>query len=126
MTGLGKESLPKPPNQPPPSTAKMDDQPMPSQVWRDVPMDIYKYFNVDFFDASDRHIDEMKTVTEFALNNSNKRPGDMIQKLQELEVRLGAPRIGETMLNKMYNWIEIRNVMSDMRKKGKALENGYR
>lgn len=124
MPGLTKEQVPKDPSQSEPSVAKMGGLPAPSQVWREVPMDIYRHFNVDFFEASDRHINEMKTVTEYAKARSNGMPGDMIQKIQELQNRLGAPNVGETVLTKMYNWIQIRNVMNDLRKKKEALENG--
>ena len=125
FTTLSKESTAAPvtTNQ---STAQMSDLPAPSQVWRDIPMDIYKHFNVDFFEASDKHVDEMKSVTSWAAKRGNGRPGDMMQRLQELENRLGAPNIGETRLTKMYNWIEVQNAIIDMRKKAKVMENGLR
>ncbi len=50
----------------------------------------------------------------------------MVQKIQELELRLGAPNLGQTRLTKMSDWIHIHDVINDMRKKAKVLENGHR
>lgn len=97
-----------------------------SPAWQGIPMDIFKFMSVDFFDAGDKHLSELNTIYEYAKSKSNGRPGDMIQKIEELQIRLGEPPLGMSRLSQLYNWIEIRNQMSDMNKKQKAMERGTR
>lgn len=99
-------------------------QASPSVVWDGVPLDIYAYFHCDWHDASDKHKSEMKEIYDYAVKKSNGKPGDVIQKIEELQVRLGEPRIGETRISQLYNWVRIRNLMADAHKQMSALERG--
>jgi len=124
--GLAKEIPQVTQSSPEQSQAQLSGLPSPSQSWDGIAMDVYKYFNCDFFDASDKHKSEMRDIYEYAKGRSNGMTGDIIQKIEELEHRLGTPQIGETRLGKMSNYIRVLRNISDMNKQRRALERGYR
>lgn len=93
--------------------------------WNGVPMDIYKYLNIDFFDASDKHLGELKDIYEYAKSRSDGRPGDMIQKIEELQHRLGEPSIGTSRLAQLTNYIRVQKNISDLMKQKRALEKNH-
>ena len=90
--------------------------------WQGVPMDIYKFMNIDFFDSSEKHQAELKDIYEYAKGRSNGMPGDMIQKIEELQNRLGEPSIGTSRLAQLTNYIRVVRNISDLNKQKKALE----
>lgn len=90
--------------------------------WQGVPMDIYKFMNIDFFDSSEKHQAELKDIYEYAKGRSNGLPGDMIQKIEELQNRLGEPSIGTSRLAQLTNYIRVVRNISDLNKQKKALE----
>jgi hypothetical protein len=91
-------------------------------MWNEVPMDIYKFMNIDFFDSSEKHQSELKDIYEYAKSRSNGLPGDMIQKIEELQNRLGEPSIGTSRLAQLTNYIRVVRNISDLNKQKKALE----
>ncbi len=91
-------------------------------MWNEVPMDIYKFMNIDFFDSSEKHQAELKDIYEYAKGRSNGMPGHMIQKIEELQNRLGEPSIGTSRLAQLTNYIRVVRNISDLNKQKKALE----
>jgi hypothetical protein len=123
LQGLAK-SAPSPTVSEPTQTYVAKEIPqVPS--WQGIPMDIYKYLNVDFFDSDDKMLSQLKDIHDYAKSKSNGMPGDMIQKIEELQIRLGQPNIGTTRLAQLTNWIRMDRTIKDMIKQKRALEKRY-
>lgn len=94
-------------------------------IWQGIPMDIFKFMNVDFFEASDKHQEELRDIYEYVKQKSNGQPGDIIQKIEELQNRLGEPSIGTSRLAQLSNYVRINKNISDMMKQKRAMERNY-
>lgn len=127
MDGIGlAKSAPRPHVvQEPISVTKTEDLPVPSQVWDGLPMSMYKYFNCDFFDAGESHKDDMKVLLDYANYRGASMDGDVLQKLEELQIRLGQPHVGETRLRQLSTWARMDRNIRDMQKQKRVLERGY-
>jgi hypothetical protein len=124
MEGLAK-SAPSP--QPIISNDHTTPQMVSEPSWQGVPMDIYKFMNVDFFDSSEKHQTELREIYEYAKAKSNGMPGDTIQKIEELQHKLGEPPIGTSRLAQLTNYIRINRNISDLLKQKRVLEkNSWR
>ena len=119
MDGLAK-SAPSP--QPIVAKEHTTPQMVHETMWQGVPIDIYRFMNIDFFDSSEKHQSELKDIYEYARSRSNGMPGDTIQKIEELQNRLGEPPIGTSRLSQLTNWIRINRNIADMLKQRRALE----
>lgn len=93
--------------------------------WNGIPMDIYKYMGVDFFDSDDKMQVELKDIHDYARSRSNGMPGDMIQKIEELEIKLGHPQIGQSRLAQLTNYIRVQRNITDLMKQKRALEKRW-
>ena len=119
MEGLAKSA---PQQVAPKPTSPITQESIAPAMWNEIPMDIYKFMNIDFFDSSEKHQSELKDIYEYAKGRSNGMPGDMIQKIEELQNRLGEPSIGTSRLAQLTNYIRVVRNISDLNKQKKALE----
>ena len=124
MIGLAKSAPTALPQEP--KAVIKQDMVAPEQTWNAVPMDVYRYMNVDFFDASDKNLGELKDIYDYAKTRSNGMPGDIIQKLDEIKNRLGEPEIGTSRLSQLSNYVRIQRNITDLQKQRRALERGSR
>ena len=73
--------------------------------------EVYRFFNSQK-DGGDTHIHE---ISKWAFSDSDN-VGDALNKIRKLELKLGAPSIGETRISKISNWIRIDNSINGKRK----------
>jgi hypothetical protein len=99
------------------------EQVVPS--WNGVPMSVFKFLNIDFFDSSDKNIEELKDIYQYARSRSNGMDGDIIQRIDELKNRLGEPEIGTTRLAQLSNYVRLNRQISDLMKQKRVLEKKW-
>ena len=95
-------------------------------LWEGVPLDVFHFFNVEISNSNDKTNSEMKDIYKWASQDANGKMGDVMEKLRSLETRLGVPRLGETRIGKMSNWIRLSTKIDDIRKHMRAYEHGDR
>lgn len=76
------------------------------------------YFNVD--SPSDAQKEKFAEIWEF-FSEDSKTIGDLMYKMRQLENRLGSPALGETRMQKMYNYIKISRSIKDDEQRRDAL-----
>lgn len=99
---------------------EMADQPVEdgrAQIKIDYPQ-LTEYFNVE--SPSDAQKDKIATIFEYFADEANSL-GDLMYKMRILESRLGSPAIGESRLQKMYNYVRITNDIKDKEKQRDSL-----
>lgn len=60
----------------------------------------------NFFNSTSGETDKLKFVSDWAMEEG-KTLGTALKKLRGLEIKLGAPSLGETRLGKLYNWLRL-------------------
>lgn len=88
-----------------------------AQIKIDYPQ-LTDYFN--FESATDAQKDKIATIFEYFADES-KSLGDLMYKMRILESRLGSPAVGESRLQKMYNYVRITNDIKDKEHQRDAL-----
>jgi hypothetical protein len=76
------------------------------------------YFNVDSPTNAQR--EKMATIFDYFADES-KTIGELLYNMRILESRLGSPALGESRLQKMYNYIRITSDIKDKEKQRDAL-----
>ena len=87
--------------------------------YRDVPIDVYRFFNTEIATVDGGNLDKLKVVSEWAFRDVETL-GDGLKKLRDLEIKLGSSTNGKRW-DKMFNWIQIQRHIDDMRKRQEAL-----
>ena len=102
---------------------KSAEQTQPTQVEQpkdSVPMnqdteivhdEIYKFFNIASYD--DFNKGHLNTINRWAADS--RGIGEGLKKLMTLEMKLGAPHVGETRMSKLYNWIRLSDNINSVR-----------
>ena len=92
-----------------------------------VPMEVFRFFNMN--PATDSDNEHLRLVNNWAKEGTNKTSG-LLRKIRQLEMKLGQPKIGETRVSKLYNWIRmdssIRDTSKSMRDEITAIKNRYK
>ena len=86
-----------------------------------IPIDLYGYFDVPLT-SNDRQLPERLSKI-MSWTNDKETIGDKLQKLRQLENKLGVPRGGESRIERLYRWISLANKMEDLRQRQDALSN---
>ena len=76
------------------------------------------YFNIE--SPTDAQKVKFAEIWEY-FGEESKTIGDLMYKMRQLENRLGSPAIGETRMQKMYNYIKISKNIKDDEKRRDAL-----
>lgn len=76
------------------------------------------YFNLDT--TTDAQREKIATIFDYFADES-KTIGDLLYNMRILESRLGSPALGESRLQKMYNYIKITKSIKDQEKQRDAL-----
>lgn len=76
------------------------------------------YFNLE--SPTDAQKDKIATIFEYFADEADSL-GDLMYKMRILESRLGSPALGESRLQKMYNYIKITNNIKDQEQQRDAL-----
>lgn len=77
-----------------------------------------EYFNVE--SATDAQKEKIGVIFDYFAQES-KSLGDLMYKMRILESRLGSPAIGESRLQKMYNYVRITGDIKDKEQQRDAL-----
>jgi len=102
-----------------PSVQPSTQQPAPTQAishiegFEGIPFEVYRFFNVSPSVAKSDDIRQIKEVYRWSAKEEGGI-GDTMVKLRNLEMKLGSPGIGETRYSKMYNWIRVSNIVSEL------------
>ena len=87
--------------------------------------EFYRYFNVNPLTSSQ----ELEYIYSWARNNT-KSIGDAFKKLSSLETKLGAPKVGETRLQKIYNYLRLNDKVKatslNLRNRIEGIQSRYR
>jgi len=73
--------------------------------------EMYKFFNIASFDNFNKG--HLETINNWALSDNNIGKG--LRKIRSLEIKLGAPDIGESRISKLYNWIRLSDHINSVR-----------
>lgn len=122
MEGLAKTAEPQVTNHSPNSDPN-EHLSKDAAAWAGVPMQVYRFFGVDFAKADPKTLTQLAEVYKYIDRGLDKRtPGRVLEKLSNLEVRLGAPKLGQTRHGRIWDWLKMGEVIKDVRRAQKAFE----
>ena len=109
--------------QPVPETIHPEEKPqVTSASWEGIPIEIYRYFDIDIGKVSQDEIKQFQDIYKWAkLENESATLGDILLKIRDLEHTLGATNFGETRHGKIWNWAKLTLVINEMNKRREAL-----
>lgn len=76
------------------------------------------YFNLE--SPTDAQREKLRDIFDYFANET-KTIGELLYNMRILESRLGSPALGESRLQKMYNYIKITNNIKDQEQQRDAL-----
>ena len=83
--------------------------------------EIYRYFNVQSSDANEG----LDNIVEWAKEGSQS-PSQVLNKINNLEIKLGQPNQGETRISKLANWVRMSFNIVDVDNSYKRQLNGIK
>ena len=86
----------------------------------DVPVDIYNFFNIPPFSLESKELDVLREVRDWAFGDGSSL-GDGMQKLKDIEIKLGHARLSDGKLSKIHNYITLDNQVADLIKRREAV-----
>lgn len=112
----------------PPSVAPIKLDPTPpipqgfdSFQYDGVDISLFEMYGIDYSDEVARG--RLKDINNWILNDlEEKTIGNVMMRLRDLDSKLGATPAGEKRINRIWNWLKIRNQIDDMTKRQRALE----
>lgn len=121
--GLAK-AAPSPTQEAIPTQTGPIEQAFMEPLWAGVPMSVLRHFGLDL-KADESTLSQVREVYRM-VDVEDKTPGKVLQKLSDLEVQMGVPRIGETRYGRLYNYLRMGSAIKDMQRQQGALINGTR
>lgn len=105
-------------NTPAPNVPSRIDVPTPTNYeanpsFDGVPFEVYRYFNISPAEAKRDDMRQIKEIFSWA-NKDKSHISDSLFSLRQLENKLGAPNIGETRYSKLYNWVRVSSIVSEL------------
>lgn len=80
--------------------------------------DTHKMYLVNFFELEGQALGKTTTDRLVAINDylaeTVKTDAEYLNQLKQLRLKLGSPRLGETMLGKIYSYLKLINQRSDL------------
>lgn len=98
MDGIAKTATPTPKTEAP--AHKQVDQPHLQEAV--VHPEMYKYFNVNPLEDKDN--DQLRYISN---NVQAKSAGELLKSISAIERKLGEPKVGESRLGRVYNWLRM-------------------
>jgi hypothetical protein len=94
--------------------------------WAGVPVDLFRFFNVDLGTTPQDDIKELKDIYDWAkLKCDEPTIGNILQKISSLETQLGSPNLGEKRFSKMWVWVKMSKQIDDLDKRREALRKRW-
>jgi hypothetical protein len=92
-----------------PPVHKTPDAIHSQMAWEGVPVEVYRYFGVDVGKADGRDIDQLKYIYQLASKDSDGDINKTLHQINQWEIKVGAPRITETVYSKIWNYVKIQD-----------------
>jgi len=83
-----------------------------SEVKEIIHDEVYKFFNITPYDNFNKS--HLSTLSKWAMEEGSVGTG--LKKLMSLELKLGAPALGESRISKLYNWVRLSENINSVRK----------
>lgn len=110
-----------------PSAPNISTGQAPVEAWAGVPLQVYRFLGIDFAQADPKTMEEVATVFKYIDQDLDKRTtGRVLEKLSEIELRLGAPKLGETRHGRICDYLRMNEVIKDVRRQQRAIVNAAR
>ena len=74
--------------------------------------EVYRFFNTNQLEGSDQT--QIHTINQWACGEDGNI-SKALKKIQRLEITLGVPKVGETRVSKMYNYIRLNNQVDQLK-----------
>lgn len=94
-------------------------QTAPMTTYDSVPIDVMRMFDADF-NTPKKTMESLKMIADWALGDT-ETIGDAMQKIRNVERKIGMPQNGETRITKFHNWVRMERTIQDLRKRQEAL-----
>lgn len=88
--------------------------------FNDVPVDIYRFFGIDLGTAEGKQFDRLKDIAQWTFSDVETL-GDGLSKLKQLEIKMGAPKMGQNREDRIHNYIKLQRNINDLVKRQEAL-----
>ena len=88
--------------------------------YQEVPMDVYRHFNIDIGSVDTKEVEKLKAISGWAFKDVDSI-GDGMQKIRSLQMKLGSPHLRDKSWDKVFNWVSIQKHINDLEKRQEAL-----
>lgn len=89
------------------------------------PIELYRHFNIDQATSEPSRISELNTIYKYVAGKmEDPTPGKILKAINDLEIRLGAPKIGETRTSKLSRYVQLSKHIEDLESQKEALGYG--
>ena len=88
--------------------------------YQEVPMDVYRHFNIDIGSVDTKEVEKLKAISGWAFKDVDSI-GDGMQKIRQLQMKLGSPHLRDKSWDKVFNWVSIQKHINDLEKRQEAL-----
>lgn len=115
MQGLAKTS--ETPSKPAPNTPFKDAVTSMNDwgSYKELPLTFYRYFGVDFGKVDSKTHTELNDVYNYVkTQNKTKSMGEILNKVKRLEIKLGAPNVGQSRVSKVWNYVKMSQHINDL------------
>lgn len=80
-----------------------------------LPEQFLYHMGVDYKDLSERGTERLQEIYKWALDKSEEKTlGNALKTIKDLELEMGMPKLGDSMLNKIWRFVHISNQMKDL------------
>lgn len=120
--GLAKEA-PQDQPIPVPVQAKEPPQSTSNYEWQGIPIDMFRQFQTDIGTLPTKDVEKLRDISQWAKGKvgPDGTLGDMLQKVSEIQRRLGAPNAGERAYHKVWEFIKLQRVADEAIKRQEAM-----
>ena len=96
-----------------------NDAPM---ILGDVPLDILRHFDIDHRTIVEGDKEKLNQIYHWASEDIfEPTAGKIMEAIADIQMRLG----GDRSFTKVWNWLKTKQSIKDMRRKQRAMEQGY-
>jgi hypothetical protein len=94
-----------------------------SFMWEDVPIDIYRQFDIELGTIESKEITKIRDIYQWAQSKCDEPTlGNVMKRISTLENTLGSPAIGSKRYDKMWSFIKLQRQVDDLLKRQEAMK----
>lgn len=90
-------------------------------MWEDVPIDLFRQYSVDLGTIPQKEIGKIRDIYRWAMQGEGMTLGKALNKVTELENRLGVADYGQYRWDKAWNWIRLQGQIDDLLLRQKSM-----